>query len=110
MRILSLSIFAVIFLASCMPVSPTPPPPPQPSDASQGSSSSSKYTKPPLADIKARLTPLEYQVTQEQGTEAPFENQYWDNHADGIYVDVVSGEPLFSSLDKYESGTGWPSF
>ena len=56
------------------------------------------------------LSPLQYRVTQEDGTERPFDNAYWDNHASGIYVDVVSGEPLFSSLDKFESGTGWPSF
>ena len=59
--------------------------------------------------IKA-LTPLEYRVTQKGGTERPFHNAYWNNHRKGIYVDIVSGEPLFSSLDKYESGTGWPSF
>src|SRR6476660_9713082 len=68
------------------------------------------YRKPTDAELKQRLTPIQYKVTQQEGTEAPFHNQYWDNHAAGIYVDVVSGEPLFSSLDKYESGTGWPSF
>ena len=62
------------------------------------------------AELKAKLTPLQYKVTQEDGTEPPFQNAYWDNHREGIYVDVVSGEPLFSSLDKYDSGTGWPSF
>ena len=62
------------------------------------------------AELKNTLTPLQYQVTQHEGTEPPFRNDYWDNHQAGIYVDVVSGEPLFSSLDKYESGTGWPSF
>ncbi len=61
-------------------------------------------------DLRASLTPLQYHVTQEDGTEPPFDNAYWDNKRAGIYVDVVSGEPLFSSTDKYESGTGWPSF
>lgn len=64
----------------------------------------------PDPDLKQRLTPLQYQVTQCDATEPPFQNEYWDEHRDGIYVDVVSGEPLFSSRDKYDSGTGWPSF
>ncbi|MBA3645658.1 MAG: peptide-methionine (R)-S-oxide reductase MsrB [Gemmatimonadaceae bacterium] len=66
--------------------------------------------KPSEADLKKRLTPLQFEVTQNADTESPFRNEYWDNHRVGIYVDVVSGEPLFSSLDKYDSGTGWPSF
>ena len=68
------------------------------------------YMKPSDAELKKKLTPLQYSVTQHESTETPFRNQYWDNHEAGIYVDVVSGEPLFSSLDKYDSGTGWPSF
>ncbi len=68
------------------------------------------HGKPDDDELRRRLTPLQYQVTQHEGTEAPFRNEYWDNKEPGIYVDVVSGEPLFSSLDKYDSGTGWPSF
>jgi peptide-methionine (R)-S-oxide reductase len=68
------------------------------------------FEKPSEDELRAMLTPLQYQVTQENGTERPFGNEYWDNHREGIYVDVVSGEPLFSSLDKFDSGTGWPSF
>lgn len=71
---------------------------------------SKEYTKPADAELRKKLTPEQYAVTQKDGTEAPFRNEYWDNHKDGIYVDVVSGEPLFSSQDKFESGTGWPSF
>ena len=61
-------------------------------------------------DLKKRLTPMQYKVTQQEGTEPAFNNEYWDNKKPGIYVDIVSGEPLFSSTDKYASGTGWPSF
>src|SRR5690349_1243669 len=68
------------------------------------------FKKPSDAELKSRLSTEQYQVTQHEGTERPFSNAYWDNHQAGIYVDVVSGEPLFSSLDKYDSGTGWPSF
>jgi methionine-R-sulfoxide reductase len=62
------------------------------------------------ADLRQQLTPEQYRVTQHEGTEPPFQNEYWNEHRDGIYVDVVSGEPLFSSRDKFDSGTGWPSF
>ena len=72
--------------------------------------SSEKYVKPGDEELQKTLTPLQYQVTQHEGTEPPFKNAYWDNKKEGIYVDIVSGEPLFSSLDKYDSGTGWPSF
>ena len=60
--------------------------------------------------LKEKLTPEQYRVTQENGTETAFTNEYWDNHRDGIYVDVVSGEPLFASIHKYDSGSGWPAF
>ena len=68
------------------------------------------YLRPSDAVIKQKLSTLQYQVTQQQGTEPPYSNAYWNNKEQGIYVDVVSGEPLFSSLDKYDSETGWPSF
>ncbi|HEY4218276.1 MAG TPA: peptide-methionine (R)-S-oxide reductase MsrB [Gemmatimonadaceae bacterium] len=70
----------------------------------------SAFKKPSDAELKRTLTPEQYIVTQHAATETPFQNQYWNNHAAGIYVDVVSGEPLFSSTDKFDSGTGWPSF
>jgi methionine-R-sulfoxide reductase len=81
-----------------------------PKDAPQKGWNPMEWKKPPDGDLKGRLTPLQYDVTQHEGTEPAFRNEYWDNHRQGIYVDVVSGEPLFSSLDKYDSGTGWPSF
>lgn len=68
------------------------------------------YTKPSDQELRTTLTPMQYKVTQHEGTEPAFRNEYWDNKQAGIYVDVVTGEPLFSSLDKYDSGTGWPSF
>jgi len=78
--------------------------------APKGGWSMSDFKKPTDSDLQKKLTPEQYRVTQHEATERPFQNAYWDNHEPGIYVDVVSGEPLFSSLDKYDSGTGWPSF
>lgn len=69
-----------------------------------------KYARPDDGTLRKTLSPIQYKVTREEGTEPPFHNEYWDNKKEGIYVDIVSGEPLFSSLDKYDSGTGWPSF
>ena len=69
-----------------------------------------KFTKPPAAELKQKLSPMQYAVTQNAATEPPFRNEFWNNHKPGLYVDIVSGQPLFSSLDKFDSGCGWPSF
>ncbi len=68
------------------------------------------FTKPTDAELRAQLSEIAYEVTQKNGTEHPFQNPFWDEKAEGIYVDVISGEPLFSSCDKFDSGSGWPSF
>jgi peptide methionine sulfoxide reductase msrA/msrB len=75
-----------------------------------GPSAKRVYAKPAPAELEKRLSAMQYDVTQHEGTEPPFQNVFWNNHEAGLYVDIVSGEPLFSSTDKYESGTGWPSF
>jgi methionine-R-sulfoxide reductase len=83
---------------------------PAPSAPTPLASLDKRYVRPSKAELKSRLTPEQYEVTQEEGTERPFHNAYWNNHEPGLYVDVTTGEPLFSSTDKFESGTGWPSF
>jgi peptide-methionine (R)-S-oxide reductase len=98
---ISLLLIAASAPAQTSQASPTPPPAVAPRKV---------FVKPSDSEIKRKLTPLQYAVTQREVTETPFRNTYWDNHEPGIYVDIVSGEPLFSSIDKYESGTGWPSF
>ena len=80
------------------------------SQGREGTPPGTKYSRPSDEVLRKALTPLQYEVTRKGGTEPPFRNEYWDNKSEGIYVDVVSGEPLFSSLDKFDSGTGWPSF
>jgi peptide methionine sulfoxide reductase msrA/msrB len=81
-----------------------------PTAGRDGSAPASAYVKPARDELRRKLTPIQFEVSQNDATEPPFHNEFWDNHAPGIYVDVATGEPLFSSLDKFESGTGWPSF
>ena len=94
-----LAVSAVSAAAQSRPTAATPTAP-----------AAKPFVKPSDAELKKKLTAIQYEVTQHEGTETPFRNAYWNNHEAGIYVDIVSGEALFSSLDKYESGTGWPSF
>jgi peptide methionine sulfoxide reductase msrA/msrB len=96
---------AVILLGCTRSVAAAPPESSPPSRDASGT-----YVKPSAEQVHAKLTKEQFQVTQEDATEPPFHNPYWDNHQAGIYVDVVTGEPLFSSSDKFDSGTGWPSF
>jgi methionine-R-sulfoxide reductase len=110
-QILALTAGAALVLAACSPaqsqtntkVSAVVP-------ASPTNSSMDKFQKPSDAELKQKLTRMQYEVTQHAATEPPFKNEFHDNHKPGIYVDIVSGQPLFSSLDKFDSGCGWPSF
>ena len=100
MRTLILAgILGAVAIVPTLPVTQTPAP-----------ASKTGYKRPSDGELKKKLTPIQFSVTRRDDTEMPFRNAYWDNHEAGIYVDVISGEPLFSSLDKYDSGTGWPSF
>jgi methionine-R-sulfoxide reductase len=103
----SLQLFALLALAAAVPAAAS-------AQASPGAGTAvaklASFRKPSDSDLKRRLTAEQYAVTQRAATEQPFHNEFWNNHAAGIYVDIVSGEPLFSSTDKFESGTGWPSF
>ena len=104
--------FTIFMVATGLAVASAGAPRPDVGPAAQAPTraAATPYAKPDSAALRQRLTPLQYAVTQHAETEPPFHNAYWDNHRAGIYVDVVSGEPLFSSRDKFESGTGWPSF
>jgi methionine-R-sulfoxide reductase len=100
--IMMCSVFLRVALYAVAGDSQAPVPPP--------SAQVGTYTKPSESELRKQLTPLQFKVTQRDGTEPAFHNEYWNNHEEGIYVDVVSGEPLFASVDKYDSHTGWPSF
>jgi peptide methionine sulfoxide reductase msrA/msrB len=112
-RQLLLSALGVLVLAGALAAALAPGPGPAPA-ADRPSTprwkESGQFVKPSDDQLKKELTPLQYQVTQHEGTERSFANEYWNEHRDGLYVDIVSGEPLFSSKEKYDSGTGWPSF
>jgi len=102
---------SAVVLAGCSPAaSQTAPTNPTIVSPSVTNSAMQKYQKPPDAELKQKLTPMQFAVTQHASTEPSFQNEFWDNHKPGLYVDIVSGEPLFSSLDKFDSGCGWPSF
>jgi methionine-R-sulfoxide reductase len=102
--------FAAACLASACRGAPTEPGAAARPASAQESRPTGSFVKPSDEELRKRLTREQYEVTQHEATEPPFRNAFWDEHRPGIYVDVVSGEPLFSSLDKFDSGTGWPSF
>jgi len=110
-RFVIVAVVLVVAAFALVAAQPKSSPAAQPAATSaRGAQSMSNFAKPSDDELRKKLTPLQYEVTQHEGTEPPFRNEYWDNHKEGIYVDRVSGEPLFSSHDKFESGTGWPSF
>lgn len=108
--LLALAPLTTAALTACRGEAPVEPAGGSTSGTSASASFDTSWTKPSDDELRARLTPLQYDVTQEEGTERAFDNAFWDNTEPGIYVDVVSGEPLFSSRHKFKSGTGWPSF
>jgi methionine-R-sulfoxide reductase len=108
-KMLAVAAVSGLAISAAMAAGPATVAKPMPVQTRKGVSMEN-YKKPSDAELKQRLTPLQYKVTQQEGTETPFNNAYDHNHEAGIYVDIVSGEPLFSSVDKFDSGTGWPSF
>jgi len=110
-RKIQLIPYLIVLLFGCVQSQSAPLPAAAAKSPKGGSAKmTQQFAKPPEAELRKKLTQMQYDVTQNDGTEPPFRNEYWNNHEPGIYVDVVSGEPLFSSLDKFDSGTGWPSF
>ena len=103
-------VIALVIACALMLHAQEPKPTASPAQTTMQNTTSTDTAKVSKEDLKKKLTPEQYAVTCESATEPPFRNAYWDNHKAGIYVDVISGKPLFSSLDKFESGTGWPSF
>ncbi len=108
--VLALAAAIGLALSGCSQAGPSDAAKRNASPASVTNASMSNPAKPPASELKQKLNPMQYYVTQESGTEPAFRNEYWNNKKPGIYVDIVSGRPLFSSLDKYDSGCGWPSF
>jgi peptide methionine sulfoxide reductase msrA/msrB len=108
--LLAAATVGLSFACAPMPAADASPPHASVATEAPTRAPTAAFVRPSEAELKARLTPIQFEVTQHAATEPPFQNAYWDNHEAGIYVDVTTGEPLFSSLDKFESGTGWPSF
>jgi peptide methionine sulfoxide reductase msrA/msrB len=107
---LSYTLSALITLTVCLQAADPAKPTTDPKATTAKPTTTKTYTVPSPEELKKKLTPLQWKVTQEEGTERPFQNEYWNNKEEGLYVCIVSGKPLFSSVEKFDSGTGWPSF